>query len=138
MLIARAAVAWGLIVLAPTTVDSQAGVSKWWHQTAVQRELCLTPAQVGLLDEAFQRKLPQRISLRRTLDDLDARLHRMIDDGNTDEETVMRLSARVEQIRADRNVARTLMLFEMYRVLTPSQRVRLPEIQKRHTRSSAH
>lgn len=141
MLVSRAVAMCVLIFIAHKTVDSQdaqAHRSRWWLQIEVQRDLGLTATQVERLNQEFERTLSQRIALRQTLDRQDATLQRMIDRGDADETTVRHLSGRVEKIRAERNVARTLMLFSMYQVLTPTQRVRLSEIQKRYAPSPAH
>lgn len=141
MLVSRAVAMCVLIFMAPKTVDTQNAQvhrSRWWLQMEVQRDLGLSATQVDRLNQAFERTLSQRIALRRTLDRLDAALQRMIEHGDADETTVSQLSGRVERIRAQRNVARTLMLFSMYQVLTPTQRVRLSEIQKRYAPSPGH
>jgi Spy/CpxP family protein refolding chaperone len=80
------------------------------------------------LESAFQGTLPQRRALGRELESLDRELRRVILAAEADDETVARLSARTEHVRAQRQVARTLMLLKMYRVLTPGQRMRLKEL----------
>jgi Spy/CpxP family protein refolding chaperone len=109
---------------------------KWWQQEGVQRALRLTSAQVLSLESAFQGTLPQRRALGRELESLDRELQRVILAAEADDETVARLSARTEHVRAQRHVARTLMLLKMYRVLTPEQRIQLKEVARHRLDSS--
>jgi Spy/CpxP family protein refolding chaperone len=97
--------------------------SRWWLNPAVQQELGLTKAQVQALQRTFERGLAERLALRRDLDRLDSQLQRLLERGEEDDGLVERFSARVEEVRAQRNVRRTLILLEMYRILTPAQRL---------------
>ena len=97
--------------------------SRWWLTPAVQQELGLTKVQVQALQRTFERGLPERVALRRELDRLDGQLQRLLERGEEDDGLVERLSAHVEEVRARRNVRRTLILLEMYRILTPAQRL---------------
>ena len=97
--------------------------SRWWLNPVVQQELGLTKAQVRALQNTFERGLPERVALRRNLDRLDAQLEQLVERGEADDRLVERFSARVERARARRNVRRTLILLEMYRILTPAQRL---------------
>src|SRR6186713_1273941 len=97
--------------------------SRWWLNSAVQQELALTKRQVQALQRTFERGLPERLALRRELDRLDSQLQRLLERGEEDEGAVERFSARVEEVRARRNVRRTLILLDMYRILTPAQRL---------------
>ena len=107
----------------PTPVDGADQTrSRWWLNPVVQQELGLTKTQVQALQRTFERGLPERVALRRDLDRLDAQLQWLIERGE-DDGLVERFSARVEEVRARRNVRRTLILLEMYRILTPAQRL---------------
>jgi hypothetical protein len=76
------------------------------------------------LESIFERDVPARIALHRQIAQVDRKLQRMID-LEADVAVVMRLSDEVEQLRAERNVRRTLMLVAMYKTLTLAQRARL-------------
>ena len=102
--------------------------SRWWLTPVVQQELGLTKAQVQALQRTFERGLPERAALRRDLDRLDAQLQRLIQRGVEDDGLVERFIVRVEELRARRNVRRTLILLEMYRILTPAQRLALTRL----------
>lgn len=111
-------------------------LGKWWQQPEIRRDLGLTARQIDSLENTFQRKLGERIERRRKLDGMDAALTRLIEKGEADDATVVRLSSEAERIRAERNVSRTLMLIQMYRILTPGQRLKLTEVHKGHARHS--
>jgi Spy/CpxP family protein refolding chaperone len=103
--------------------------SRWWLNPVVQQELGLTRAQVQALHRTFEKGLPERAALRRDLDRLDAQLQRLIQRGVEDDRLVERVIVRVAELRARRNVRRTLVLLEMYRILTPTQRLALTRLQ---------
>jgi Spy/CpxP family protein refolding chaperone len=136
--IIRAGLILGACVLAldmarPVTVHADDLTrSRWWLNPAVQHDLELTMAQVQALQRTFEQRLPERLALRRELDRLDSELQRLLERGDDDEEVVERFSARVEQVRAQRNVRRTLILLEMYRILTPAQRLDLSRLRAPH------
>ena len=106
--------------------------SRWWLNPAVQHDLDLTKAQVQALQRIFERGFAERLALRRELDRMDSQLQRLLERGDEDDEAVERFSARVEQVRAQRNVRRTLILLEMYRTLTAAQRLGLSRLRAPH------
>ena len=106
--------------------------SRWWLNPAVQHDLDLTRAQVQALQRIFERGFAERLALRRELDRMDSQLQRLLERGDEDDGVVERFSARVEQVRAQRNVRRTLILLEMYRILTPAQRLDLSRLRAPH------
>jgi|RhiMethySRZTD1v2_1073278.scaffolds.fasta_scaffold355075_2 Spy/CpxP family protein refolding chaperone len=134
------AVAWVAAVAALLGVASlvlagqavSAGRNRWWRESGIQRQLALTPEQVYQLDSIFSRDRGARIELYKKVARLDAELRHMIEIGEADDATVMRLSDELETLRRQQNTRRALMLLAMYKVLTPSQRIKLMS----HYRSS--
>lgn len=123
----------GCMTLAATSVGAQSEAPrprKWWQVEDVQRELDLTPAQVDALEKIFQEKLQERIRLRQELDALEAQWKDAITRGEIDDADAIRLIDKVGEAQIRRNTARTLVLLQMYRVLTPEQRVKLRESQR--------
>lgn len=102
--------------------------SRWWLDPLVQRQLALTKAQVDALQRTFAQGLPERLTLRRELDRLDSQLQAILERGDADDRSVERFIARVEKLRARRNVRRTMILLDMYRILTPPQRLALSKL----------
>jgi Spy/CpxP family protein refolding chaperone len=103
---------------------------KWWQDDEVQHQLALTPQQVDTLEKIFQDKLQDRIRLRQDLDALEAQWQDALTRGEIDDADAIRMIERVEQARMRRNTARTMVLVQMYRVLTPEQRMKLRESQR--------
>jgi Spy/CpxP family protein refolding chaperone len=105
----------------------------WWRKAAVQQMLKLTKVQVERLDTLFERDRSERVALRRKISEMDRLLRRILERGNAEDTTVKRLSEQVEALRAQHNVRRTLMLFAMYRRLTPEQRAAFTEMRRTDT-----
>jgi Spy/CpxP family protein refolding chaperone len=102
--------------------------ASWWLDRRIQQELGLTQSQIQTLQLTFEHDLPERRALRRELDRLESKLQKLLERAE-DDSVVERFSARVEQVRAKRNVRRTLVLLEMYKSLTPTQRIALSRLQ---------
>lgn len=115
---------------------SRAERHKWWLSEEVQAEVGLTPAQSKELEGIFQSVLPQLRSGWGELERLEQEVSRLMTDGAADEGRVSTAVDRAESARASLNKTRTLMLFRMYRVLTPDQRVKLKSFHERRERRS--
>jgi Spy/CpxP family protein refolding chaperone len=111
------------LVVAGQAVSAKRG--RWWRDSAIQRQLALSSEQVSRLDSIFNRDREARIELYKKLARRDAELRQTIEIGEADDATVMRLSDELETLRRQRNTRRSLMLLAMYKVLTPSQRIKL-------------
>jgi Spy/CpxP family protein refolding chaperone len=107
---------------------------KWWQSEEFQRELSLSPEQVGGIDQVFRESLPALQAGKRDLDQLERELSALIADSSATEAQVLRLIDRVEASRSALGRTRSLMLFRMYRILTPDQRVRLTALHERAER----
>jgi len=103
---------------------------RWWRQAEIQQKLNLSKSQVERLDTVFERDRSERVALRRKIAEMDRLLRRVLERGNAEDVTVKRLSEQVEALRAQHNVRRTLMMFAMYRRLTPQQRTALTELRR--------
>jgi Spy/CpxP family protein refolding chaperone len=95
----------------------------WWRDPSIQRELGLTSAQAAKIDAIFQRDLPARIALHDTIDRLDAELRGLISEER--DQSARQIVDQLEALRRKQAIRRTLMLLDMYRVLTPTQRGRV-------------
>jgi Spy/CpxP family protein refolding chaperone len=111
-------------------------VGRWWRDPSIQHDLALTPSQVRRLETIFERDLPARIAMHEKIRRMDADLLRVI--GNEDEGRVRQFIDDLEALRQRQNTRRALMLLEMYRTLTPRQRLTLAAIfpSRAHHRSS--
>lgn len=116
------------LTAAPVRLGAQATQThrgKWWQAEDVQHELALSSPQVDAIEKVWRRELDHRITLRRSLDALQEKWNAALRKGDIDDADANRLIDQVEEARLQRNKARTFLLLEMYRVLTPEQRSRL-------------
>jgi len=122
-----------LVILAVSVGATQAPVRnpRWWLDAGLQRELALTDAQVSALQVEYSRTLDRRRRLRRALDEASSELTRALQRGDVSDDAAAVLIGRVEDIRRERNIARTRLLVAMYFLLTPQQRAKLRRIRDR-------
>jgi Spy/CpxP family protein refolding chaperone len=103
---------------------------RWWRKADVQQALNLTKSQIERLEVVFDKDRPERVALRRKIAEMDRLLRRILERGNAEDDSIKRLSEQVEALRAQHNVRRTLMMFAIYRRLTPEQRAALTELRR--------
>lgn len=101
---------------------------KWWQSAEFQSALRLTPKQVAALNGIFDASLPERRVLRAECDRSEFDFEQLLKEPDPDERVALELVDRREQARARRNVARTMLLLRMRRILTPAQRTALERI----------
>jgi len=97
---------------------------KWWIDPQLRAQLGVTDQQSKAVDEVWQQTAPKLHDAWRRLDQLENALSQMIQDA-ADEATVVAQIEKVESTRAELNKGRTLMLYRMYKVLTPEQRAKV-------------
>jgi Spy/CpxP family protein refolding chaperone len=116
------------------TGDAAAQGFKWWQDQKFQQELALTAEQVTRLDEIFQALQPTLKTQKDTLDKLEARMSKVVNDPRTDEATMLQVAERVESARGELSKSRTLMLFRMRRILTSDQDVKMKALHEQWVR----
>jgi Spy/CpxP family protein refolding chaperone len=104
---------------------------KWWTSAEIKAEIGLTDAQSRAVEEIFQAVRPQLRAGWEELDRLEREVARLMTEDATDENRISAAIDRTESARASLNKTRTLMLYRMYRVLSPAQRVKLHAIHER-------
>lgn len=109
---------------------------KWWQAEAVRSELGLTADQATRIERLFQATLPDLRTCKRTLDQEQQRLSRLMQDDGSEELEIERQVDRVEDARSLLSKTRTLMLFRIRRLLSPEQRRSLDAIHARSDRGS--
>ena len=116
---------------------------KWWQNERFTQELVLTTEQVTRLEEIFQALQPTLKTQKETLDHLEAKLSKVINDEHADEAMVLHALERVEAARGELSKSRTLMGFRMRRILTADQNVKMRALheqweRERRNRSAQH
>jgi Spy/CpxP family protein refolding chaperone len=129
----RAAPLLAVVILAAAGSDVLAGSErhKWWWADDVRTEVGLTSQQSQEIDGIFESVRPRLKAGWDELDRLEQEVSRLMTEGATDESQISAAIDRVETARASLNKTRTLMLFRMYRVLSPDQRVKLRAVHDR-------
>lgn len=99
----------------------------WWKNEDFKKQLSLTEPQATQIDRIFKEARAQQESRMAELNRLEQELSVQIKRNDPVEKVVLKVD-QVEAKRAEMNKARTLMLYEMRRVMTTSQRTRFDEV----------
>jgi Spy/CpxP family protein refolding chaperone len=97
----------------------------WWKAEDTRAELGISDKQSKDIDDIFQATLPSLRAAKDELDKLDEALAKLIKEGTADISVVARQVGQAEQARAALTTKRTVMLYQMHRLLTPEQRTKL-------------
>jgi Spy/CpxP family protein refolding chaperone len=97
------------------------GRVKWWTDPAARTEFGITDQQSADIEKLWQTSLPSLRDSGSSLEAEEAVLSKMILN-EADERTVSVEIRKVEHARFQHNANRTLLIYRMYRVLTPEQR----------------
>jgi len=125
-----------ICLVALHAVATEADEYRWWRDPTVQQELSLTAAQVKILEGLFASTQAEQRRLGNALDLLESRTEQAIGPAALDELRWRSAVDELEAMRAKRNASRSLMLFKMYRTLSPEQRRRMREMQTTGERAS--
>lgn len=130
----RVSMAVALVACVPTQIDS----AYWWRSPRFVTALGLTAAQASAIDRIYRETLPERLERVRESEAARARFERLLDSHAPDEE-LEAAASQAAAADAARSRLRTLMLYRMSRVLTPTQRSRLKVLARSrgHTRRNA-
>ena len=104
--------------------DGRSDRKHWWIDPKLRADLAITDQQSAAVEQIWQKSLPPLRDAREKLEKLEDALSRMIAE-NADEARVAAQIDLVENMRADANKRRTLMIFQMNKVLTPDQRAKV-------------
>jgi Spy/CpxP family protein refolding chaperone len=107
---------------------------KWWVDEQSRAELGITSQQSAEIEQIFSATLPKLRGGRHELEQLEATLAQTIKDSVADPAVVRQQVEKVENLRAELNKTRTLMLYQMHRVLTAEQRQKLDAMFQRRER----
>lgn len=106
---------------------------KWWVDEQSRAELGISDQQSTEIEQIFSSTLPRLRADRQELDQLEAALAQIIKDGVADPAIVKKQVDKVENLRAELNKGRTLMLYRMHRVLSAEQRQKLQAMFQRRS-----
>ena len=110
-------------------VSAPAGAQrfKWWHSEEFKKELGLTPEQTRTLEDIFQKAVPTLKLQTAKLEEAEGKFQRLMQQGDP---AAMEQINVVETARFELNKTRGQMLWNMRKVLTIEQYVKLTALQK--------
>ena len=104
--------------------------AKWWRSPELRAEFAITDAQSTELDRIFHSFYA---SLKSGMEDVD-RYHKDVSkimaEGSSSEVDVLHAIDKLEAAKASLARTRMLMLYRMYRVLSPDQRIKVKRYQE--------
>jgi Spy/CpxP family protein refolding chaperone len=98
---------------------------KWWEEPKWKADIGITERQAADIKQIFDKTMVQLRADRAALDKLEAELSQTIKDDRSDIGMVTQQVDRVENLRAQMQKTRVVMLYRMHRVLSADQRKRL-------------
>ncbi len=109
----------------PNGRGNQGHPPPFWVDPKLKAELGITDAQAEKIDAIWRKDSQQRADARTKLEKLETQLDQMMLDATLDESAFMTQLEKVEAARTEASKARNLMLYRIYRVLSPDQRAKL-------------
>jgi Spy/CpxP family protein refolding chaperone len=104
---------------------------KWWLSEEGKTEFGITEQQSRDLETLFQQMLPSLKANKTELDKQEKVLDQLLSSSSSNESVVAQAIDRVESARSALSRTRTLMLYRMYRLLTPEQRAKVQAYHER-------
>lgn len=101
---------------------------EWWNDADVQKELGLSADKVRNINDFYARRNADLRPIVQEFVTQSAELDRMTRAALVDESTYLLQVMRVESTRQRLNESRTVMLYRMYRQLTPDQHRKLQDL----------
>jgi hypothetical protein len=112
---------------ATTTTPPRPAPRLWWKDEDFRRQLNLSEGQVAQIDKIYKDTRPQQEGRMVELTRLETELSVLMKKNDAVEKVTIKVD-QVEAMRAAMNKARTLMLYEMRRVMSMPQRQRFDEL----------
>lgn len=107
---------------------------KWWSSDEGRAEIGLTDVQSKRLEAIFQRFLPALKSNKDDVDKYQREVSKLLAEAREDEDVVLHAIDRLESAQSALSRTRTLMLYRMYKLLTPEQREKVNRYNERRSK----
>jgi len=105
--------------------------AKWWIDPKLRAELGITDQQSAAVEQIWQKSTPGIGEVREKLQKLEETLAQLTRDDTIDEAKIIAQIDLVEQMRAETNRRRTLMIYRMNKILKPEQRAKVKALYER-------
>jgi Spy/CpxP family protein refolding chaperone len=93
----------------------------WWKVPEVMKEIGLTPEQSKTIDALFQKRLPEAMARDTEYKKQQAILDKLLSERTVGSDVIGVQLDRVEALRTTQNKTRTIMFYEMHKVLSAEQ-----------------
>lgn len=97
---------------------------KWWIDTQPRQQLGITDSQSKQVEDIWQKSLPELRNSWHQLRELEDQVSKMILDGAPEAAVTAQIEL-TEKTRAQHDQQRLLLLYRMFKVLTPDQRAKV-------------
>lgn len=97
----------------------------WWKDAEIMKEVGISPDLSAKIDTLFHKRLPEAIAQDRELKKHETELNRLIRERRVGADVIAVQLDRVEAQRTSLNKSRTIMMYEMYQLLSAEQYARL-------------
>ena len=104
---------------------------KWWLHADSRKELGVSDKQSRKIDEIWEAYAPKQRERSHELEKLEEALAQTIKENVADVAVVAQQVEKVEKLRAEYNMNRTVMIYRIHLLLTPEQRVKVDEMRAR-------
>jgi Spy/CpxP family protein refolding chaperone len=103
----------------------------WWKDAATMKEIGISADLSKKIDDLFHKGLPEAMANDRELKKQEAELHRLIKERTVGADVIAVQVDRVEAQRTTLNKRRTVMLYQMYQLLSADQYAKLVAFNER-------
>lgn len=103
----------------------------WWRDAEAMKEIGISSELSKKLDALFHKGLPEAMANDRELKKQEAELHRLIKERTVGADVIAVQVDRVEAQRTTLNKRRTVMLYQMYQLLSAEQYAKLVAFNER-------
>ena len=111
--------------------------SKWWSSDEGRAEFGLSDAQTRDLEAVFQQVMPTLHANKADVDRYQKELTRLLSEASAKESVVLQAIDQLESAQSALSRTRTIMLYRMYRLLRPEQRVKVQAYYERKAKEPA-
>jgi len=110
---------------APARGAGQTRRGAWWKNPEIMKEIGITPEQSKKIDDLFHKRLPEAMAQEREFKKQDDELNRLLRERTVGADVIAVQVDRVEAQRTSLNKTRTVMIYQMYQVLSAEQYAKL-------------
>lgn len=97
----------------------------WWKNPEVMKEIGISPELSKKIDDLFHKRLPEAMAQEREFKKQDDELNRLLRERTVGADVIAVQVDRVEAQRTTLNKTRTVMIYQMYQLLSAEQYTKL-------------